>query len=1157
MYQKFKKLITLAFAALFLLLLTQSITRAQTTADPCRDDLDTDYSVDLTDYSIMGANLFKDIPTNVLADMNADTTVDLDDYSIFSANFLPGLSNCKQPTVDFTNLIKNPGFETGNTTSWSSNTGTVVTNQKHGGTYGIKFGGDQRIEQAWITVTPGRNYTAYVWYQPRQFSGDGWGYDFLEVCGDQNNKCFGGNRELYKQYEPNVWHKLAISFVPDTSRVKLAFGVFGPRSNVEIYFDDAAMFEKTSNIPPVAIIDSGALTGSVPFTVDFAADVDDLDGGVAVQSWQFGDGSESRSAVTKHTFLSRGLYSVAYKAWDNDGALTTRYLQVNVTDTKAPTVAITSPSTNLNHSINQQTITIGGTATATNAQVTSVVWDNVSTTDAGSVSISPSANLNWTTPAIKLKPGKNEILITVTDSNKQVATDKIIINRFSSGPVVSGVQIASQSVKVYEKYEVSFNLETVAEKYFYRYDTNPPPGMPAKLGVTVEGIIKLPNGTTVKQPGFYYTDTDTVNSTGVKYVLTNKSGWAIRYSPQQQGVHEMSIRVQDASGTVTVPVGNFTATAPSRKGFIKVSSQDSRYFEYSNGELYWPTGPKWSTISDPTNVLNLDRPWLGGTGAYATNWARWISSAENHGNEGFASRLSYTEHYPGHELSQELIAPAGYKMWMGYLDDYFQAVFKPNTDYQVKIRVKTQNVTGPKNSAYSFGLVAKLHDWPNHSTFEQDVRSFSPLFPQISGNRDWHTIVSRYRTNSQDGVSRRHLSIYLENVATGEAYVDEFSMREVLADGTLGPELIRNPQADLHTYVEQRPMGKIEDELTKAEQTNTFFKYVIMDKNDWVPAHLSFVGIFAENGSGYYSPNGTKVRWLLEQWWTYLIARLGYSTSVHSWELNNEGSPDEPTHYQAAQDMAKYFHEKDAHPHLATTSFWCCWKPEFWGNSSKYPDIDYADIHEYTNGNSQAGDMTMWHVQWSNTAAASKVGMPVMRGETGITFSDDPTNYLKSTNPGIWFHNLNWAQLHSGGMSDPGYWFSEQLLKVDAAGIVAPFAKFVNTLDINKGGYVDIGSTSSNAKLRAFGQKNLNSNKAYLWVQNADNTWKKAAQGASPAAQSGNITITLKPNTSYSVQWWNTYTGQITKQETLGSNSSGVLTLQISNLTTDLAIKIN
>jgi hypothetical protein len=317
----------------------------------------------------------------------------------------------------------------------------------------------------------------------------------------------------------------------------------------------------------------------------------------------------------------------------------------------------------------------------------------------------------------------------------------------------------------------------------------------------------------------------------------------------------------------------------------------------------------------------------------------------------------------------------------------------------------------------------------------------------------------------------------------------------------------------------------------------------------------------AEASDGYYQSFATKAGWLRKQWYRYLAARWGYSTAVLSWELNNEGHPEQESHWSAAQEFAAYLHAIDAHPHLATTSFWCCWEPDFWGDSA-YADVDYADLHEYTDNAETAGpgwweDFAGFILKLSEETYKDRVGKPVLLGETGLVADEGPTGELTDTNPGVWYHNMLWAQLAEGSLMSPNYWFSEHIEAIDKEAIGRPFSTFVRDLDVNQGGYTGLeAKVSAGGDLRIAGQKNTRKGKAYLWIQHPDHTWENVADGVSIQPVSASIRIPgFAANRFLRVEWWNTETGAYSTHY-VATDPSGVLTLKVKNLSGDIAVRV-
>ncbi|MEZ4670779.1 MAG: hypothetical protein R3E39_22980 [Anaerolineae bacterium] len=742
------------------------------------------------------------------------------------------------------------------------------------------------------------------------------------------------------------------------------------------------------------------------------------------------------------------------------------------------------------------------------------------------------------------------LLVTLTWTAAPVRGQDVIV-----------LKVNTDVPRVYEKYEVRFTIPQSAQHPLFAYDDNPPPGVVPRTGITVDGVITTPSGHTVRQPAFFMEDVERGEDGYFQEIGT--AAWVLHYSPQEVGQHQVSIEVTSADGTTSAPIGSFSAGEPLSHGFIKVSPDDPRYFEFSDGSLFWPIGPAYSYGNYDQykdSGLNFDRPWLGGTAAYSSNWARWISTAADFGNEGAGSFLSFREHAPGSDLSYELTYPHAFRYWIPtWLNDDMGPRFKPDTTYRIMIRLKTVGLTGPRDPQYEWGLTARTSQWLGITepveVVENTLHDIPPLFPHIHEDSDWFTVEAEYKTN---GSPDNDITLYLDNVSGGSAYVDELQVREVLPDGSLGGSVIRSPKADLHTYVDPRGAAKIDWMVEQAEKDGVYLKLVVHDKNDWIQNHLKVDGTFADEGDGYYQPENTKARWLLRQWYRYLIARWGYSTAVHSWELNNEGPPDATEngtalHWETAQAFAQFMHANDAHPHLATTSFWCCWRPEFWGNSARFPDIDYADLHEYTREDPVGADMAAFHLQWSMPLVQDAVDKPVIHAETGIT-NPGWFDELKQPNPGFWYRHLLWSSLDAGALFEPGYWFAEHLDAIPQIEIAHAFALFVNELDVQNGGYTDLAPVASNASLRVIGQKNITAGKAFGWVQNTNFTWRSALDGYS-GSESGSVTFALAAG-SYTVYWYSTATGQLERTETSATNGDGDLTLAINDLAEDTAFRI-
>ncbi len=525
------------------------------------------------------------------------------------------------PTPTNGELVQNGDFESGIST-WQNMKDTQWANWDfHAGQRSAQFIADGEITQGPIAVTPGTSYTLTAWYKWMSFSGTDWGYDRMRVVDASWNTLAEVNK-MHASVPRDTWQKLSVTFTPQSSQVLVSFGEFGPQTSINFFFDDVSLTESgstPSGQPPTVAVAASATEGNPPLEVIFAASASDPDGVIMRYQWDFGDGSTDTAQNPAHTFQSAGKFMTKCTVWDNSNLTASASWTVTVGGASgsgpAPTgnssVKITSPSSSGTFSTSDSAVVLQGTSD----NAASVSWDNLNTDNAGV--ITGSAMNSWQTPSIPLKAGRNEILITAMNSDGAPATAHLMVTRQVSGPAISNIKLSSNSVAKFDEERITFDLRTVAEDYLFRYDTNPPPGVKAGIGVTVEGVFTSPSGKQLVQPGFYMTDVTHSGTSGFgHYEQTNHSYWSVRFSPQETGNYSVSIRVKDASGSTEASAGSFSAGSPSKPGYVKVSKSDTRYFEFSNGTLFWPNGPAdgpgYSQYAG--TGMNMQRQWMAGLG---------------------------------------------------------------------------------------------------------------------------------------------------------------------------------------------------------------------------------------------------------------------------------------------------------------------------------------------------------------------------------------------------------------------------------------------------------------------------------------------------------------------------------------------------------------
>jgi len=738
------------------------------------------------------------------------------------------------------------------------------------------------------------------------------------------------------------------------------------------------------------------------------------------------------------------------------------------------------------------------------------------------------------------------------------------------------------------------------------YDPAAPNGVPPGTGITVNAVFTDPDGREFVQPAFYAQQfLDEIRDGRDWHLPTGTFSWKVRFSPNRAGTWTYRIVATDANGTVESPRHSLSVTSTSRRGFIRVSQADPRYFEFDDGSPFFARGFEYGDhLDDPTTKggpayarlagsgVNLVRLWI--SSVFGSAWNIWIGGRNQYrGYLPNAGLLPFYDSTTGRtSLTVRLdYEPGGDTGWfdacrLQWWDDLES--IKPNTTYRIRIQYHAEGITGPRIAGSSHGLVAKFGGW-YPDCYEPGTGT--PVTGYGGNNTGFGYIEGTWNSGNQNFLPRMHLG--LENVRQGVAYVRHISLREDLGGGNLGPETMVKPSMDMEQYIPEEKAFALDKLVRLAEQNGVYLKLVLMDKTDEVYFKMDDDGSWVtggepDNEDGFYGLGRTmnRTRWLQQVWWRYLQARWGYSPNIHSWELTNEGDPALTRHYEMTDELGKFMQcrvfgvEVGAgdggrcalgHPnrHLVTTSMWSDFPgTEFWGNA-KYPNVDYADLHAYISTSyaplsekqAMQWDAARYHLWHSASVGGWRIGKPVVRGEAGL---DSPTEQsetvlgLSRDTNGVWLHNYLWSGLDSGGLHEL-YWWSSHILN-GAFDTAAPYRSLQNFLDdipLNKGGFVDWGGTVSGGSLRVAGQKNTAAGALHLWVQNTQHTWKNVVDGVAVTPASGQIVIPgFRAGTAYTLERWDTYGGRIASSESVTADAGGSLRIAVTSLSTDVALKI-
>jgi hypothetical protein len=756
----------------------------------------------------------------------------------------------------------------------------------------------------------------------------------------------------------------------------------------------------------------------------------------------------------------------------------------------------------------------------------------------------------------------------------------------------------SSAVPMYEKFEVSFDVEGLAAKNVYMpYDGESIPGLAPKVGVTIDGLFLEPGnsdwGKAIVQPAFLYQPMLADAERGFTYPV-GKSVWKVRFAPEKKGDWKYRIRVQDAGVCgnqwpsdkwVESAEGNFKVTDAQKDnhGFVQVSPNDSRYWQFTDGSQYLGVGHEVNVESFIVDLPNCEpyfeqlekygidfiRTWMCSSlviGRGTHGWDPWRNVERVGANDGIAGVP-----YDYHDIAVRISGDGKFIFAMQDGSQPLGPWLEAEKNYVVRVRAKLDNVES--SGAEPSGLVFKLiRRGGNFAAADNTVTLITP--EGFKGSTDWKIFEGRFANSRRRPLAQEGtLAIGLQNVSGGDVYIDDIYLGEDLGDGKVGPNVLFKGEMNYHLYCDQIASYLYDEYFEKAKKHGVYVKAVILEKNDPIYDNISLEDGKFSNGRGnnnnFYAKEGTKVRRLHEYFWRYVAARWGYCTGVHSWELLNEGDPGNGMHYDQANALQRAIDKWDRN-HMANTSFWHSFPARFWKES----DCDYADLHAYVSTSrapkeikpQMQVDAAFYHIWHSEDVYKKKVGKPVVRGEAGLDFPGNQMQNpeLRKDTEGVWFHNYVWAMLCSGGMYEL-YWWTEDLYNYDPRrgnefdhrDEFVRYRAFMAGIDLHKGGYEDWAGTVDNDNVRVVGQKNTAKGVFHLWMQNTKHTWKNVVDGVSIEPLEAKVTVPgFNAGKVLKLEWWDTYTGKPVRTEMVQAGANGDVVLNVSGLATDTAVKV-
>lgn len=283
----------------------------------------------------------------------------------------------------------------------------------------------------------------------------------------------------------------------------------------------------------LAVLQADALSGTIPFTVNFTGSnsVDDV--GVTSYAWDFGDGSTSAEADPQYTYTVPGTYTVTLTVQDGDGNTDTATQEIEVLGTGIAPTAVASADPQFGAAPLEVTFT--GSASTDDVEIVSYAWDF-----GDGVGTSDQADASYTYPA----PGTYTATLTVTDAEglTDTATVEIVVN---APPVaVIGSDVVTGNAPLTVNFDGSGSTDDLNDIVSYEWD----------FGTGGDSSTEVAPGFTFTEGGTYQvsltvTDGGGLSNTATIEIFVNAAPVAVIEADPQSGDAPLEVQFDGTNST--------------------------------------------------------------------------------------------------------------------------------------------------------------------------------------------------------------------------------------------------------------------------------------------------------------------------------------------------------------------------------------------------------------------------------------------------------------------------------------------------------------------------------------------------------------------------------------------------------------------------------
>ncbi|MBM4093391.1 MAG: hypothetical protein FJ276_28865 [Planctomycetes bacterium] len=654
---------------------------------------------------------------------------------------------------------------------------------------------------------------------------------------------------------------------------------------------------------------------------------------------------------------------------------------------------------------------------------------------------------------------------------------------------------------------------------------------PAEFDLGID--VTTPGGTVLRIPAFFCQEYERKERRGdrdrrVWLYPVGTGVWKARFTPTEVGTHTIIARSVSPHGVMVSSQVTVRCVPSQQKGFVRVSKSDRRYFEFTNGQPFFPIGQnlafigasqhvRFDNVEDffeklASNGANYLRIWT-----CCHDWALAIEAPQSGWTRSWTSDSPVVPVPDGPPGSAErCVALAARRDAPCRFSPCHPVAVRPSTAYALRGALRRD---GNPSVRVAF------------TGYDNDV-SLSE-----SAGQQWQPFEIRFETGA-DQLWMDAISFIV--AGSGSAWLKDLSLREAAG----GPELLGEADVSRPQRGHYNPIDcHMLDQIVAAAARHGIYLQLCLIARDLYMRDLK------DPESPAYEQAIRDAQRLLR----YAVARWGYSPQVVTWEYFNENDPGLPTD-RFYGELGTYLETIDVYRHLRATSTWHP-SPRDW----KHPQLDVADLHFYLRPekNRRFEDEVEAAVGQAALLREHAPGKPALISEFGLAdLQWRATSEMRDSNSLADFHNGLWASALSGASGTAMFWWWERLDQKNAYPHYRPLSSFLadipwTTARLQR---IDAACQSDNP-LRLVGLQN--NRQAYFWLFDPRASFESTVirQTTVESIRGATVEIRGMEPGSYAIQWWDTWQGGMIRQQLL-TIDGGVPRVDVPEFQRDVACKI-